>query len=198
MLVIFSSTSFAATSLAWTSITIRADNTALCILDSFPRTRATKSPSWGTKGKYPEAIHSILTQCNQTQGMLSLRLCAVLRHLLPLLVRSTDDCSERKYYSGLAESWVLPTPFPCSDEKKELEPPWSPLLINLRYQVWLDSQNWYEGCSFLHCPSLQFFTFGSWGNPGEVIFHLVIMFRWWSYYQSCILLKVYYDKYSNN
>lgn len=49
MLVTLSSISFAATSLAWTSITIRADNTVRCILDNFPRTRATKSPSWVRK-----------------------------------------------------------------------------------------------------------------------------------------------------
>lgn len=76
MLVTFSSISFAATSLAWTSITIRADNTARCILDNFPRTRATKLPSWVRKRKYSEAIHipktqAVLTQCSQTYGILS-------------------------------------------------------------------------------------------------------------------------------
>lgn len=76
MLVTFSSISFAATSFAWTSITIRADNTARCILDNFPRTRATKLPSWVRKRKYFEAIHipktqAVLTQCNQTYGMLN-------------------------------------------------------------------------------------------------------------------------------
>lgn len=76
MLVTFSSISFAATSLAWTSITIRADNTARCILDNFPRTRATKLPSWVRKRKYSEAIHTpktqaVLTQCNQTYDILS-------------------------------------------------------------------------------------------------------------------------------
>lgn len=74
MLVTFSSISFAATSLAWTSITIRADNTDRCILDNCPRTRATKSPSWERKRKYSEAIpipksQAVLTQCNWSYGM---------------------------------------------------------------------------------------------------------------------------------
>lgn len=112
------------------------------------------------------------------------------------LVRSTNGCSESKSYSWLAQSWVLPTLLPCSGEKKE--PPRSPELITLRYQVWSDAQNWCEGCSFCHCPSLQFFIFGFLGNPGEVIFHLVIVFRSWSYYQSCILFDVYYEQYPND
>lgn len=103
MLLIFSSTSFAATSLACTSITMRADNTARCILDSFPRTRATKSPSWGRKGKYPEAIHSLPTQCNQTQGMLSLRSHAVLRQLLPLLLSEVQRIAQK---GNITQGWL--------------------------------------------------------------------------------------------
>lgn len=43
------STSLATTSLAWTSITIRAERTARCILDRCPLTSCTKSPSFRHK-----------------------------------------------------------------------------------------------------------------------------------------------------
>lgn len=45
------STSLATTSLAWTSMTIRADSTACCIFDRPPLTSCTKSPSFGHKMK---------------------------------------------------------------------------------------------------------------------------------------------------
>lgn len=103
ILVTFSSISLAATSLAWTSITIRADSTARCILDSLPRTRATKSASWRAKGKYPEAIYSVPTQCNQTQGMLNLRLYAVLRQLLPLLLSEVQMIAQK---ANTTQGWL--------------------------------------------------------------------------------------------
>lgn len=134
MLVTFSSISFAATSLAWTSITIRADNTARCILDNFPRTRATKSPSCVRKRKYSEANHvpktqAVLTQCSQTYGILrpDHTLCPgnfclfscqrykwLLRKQIPL-----------RAGSELTFAYAITI---CSGEKKELEPPWGPEL----------------------------------------------------------------------
>lgn len=50
MLETSSSTSFAATSLAWTSMTISADSTARCMLDRRPLTSCTKSLNFRNKG----------------------------------------------------------------------------------------------------------------------------------------------------
>lgn len=62
-LITFSSISLAATSLAWTSITMRADSTARCILDSFPRTRATRSLSCAREAKVIRIRHSKKFAC---------------------------------------------------------------------------------------------------------------------------------------
>lgn len=126
-LVTFSSISFAATSLAWTSITMRADITARCILDSWPRTTATKSASWVRKRKWNNPYPNnpgVLTQCNQPYCPLSTdhRLC--LSSFCLFLVRDENDCSGSKCCSGLPQSWLAMEVQRITEHPPKLE--WNP------------------------------------------------------------------------
>ena len=89
-----------------------ADNTARCILDNFPRTTATKSPSWIRKGKHSGALHipktqAVLTQCNQPYGPLSPNHKLCPGNFCLFLVRDRNDWSASKYCSGLSQSWFF-------------------------------------------------------------------------------------------